>query len=127
MKVDSSNKNYRINTHIQQKILEITAKRNKIIATIKKEKVDTGHLYEIRNRIITLELQAVKISITLAKLILISLVLLDNNNLKELKTSKRKHVSFEAKPSSMNVDEIYETDEDELAKETEWILKKKPY
>lgn len=41
----------------------------------------------------------------------------------ELKASKSKHMSTEAKPSAMTVDQIFETYE--LANETEWILKQR--
>ncbi|XP_054082580.1 protein GVQW3-like [Zeugodacus cucurbitae] len=41
-----------------------------------------------------------------------------------LEVSKSKPVSTAPQPSNVSVDEVYETDNDELTKETEWILKK---
>uniref|UniRef100_A0A0A1XK28 DNA-directed RNA polymerase subunit beta n=1 Tax=Zeugodacus cucurbitae TaxID=28588 RepID=A0A0A1XK28_ZEUCU len=45
----------------------------------------------------------------------------------ELIATKSKPVSTAPKQSNVSVDEVYETDEDELATETEWILNKKRY
>lgn len=48
-----------------------------------------------------------------------------NKENEELKASKSKHLSTEAKPSAMTVDRVFETDEDKLAKETKWIKEAK--
>lgn len=85
--VDAHNSQIEINTKTQVRINELTDTINKLLKISKSAQIDTGHLYETlstRNRIIVMELQNLMLTITLAKINVVSPNFLDHADLESI-------------------------------------------
>jgi len=85
--IESMDRQIVINTRVQDQINKLTETVNVIISNEKTKQIDTGHLYETllaRNRILILELEALMLSVTLAKIEIVNPAILDSTDLKNL-------------------------------------------
>jgi hypothetical protein len=76
-----------INTRVQEKINKLTDTVNIIINNEKTKQIDTDHLYETllaRDRILILELEALILSVTLAKIEIVNPTILDSKDLENI-------------------------------------------
>lgn len=94
--INEQDRQININTAVQLQIRNLTQTVNKILAIGKKDKIDTGNLFDLllaRNRAIIADLDNIILSITLAKIGLLNPVILDGKEIDLLPTNEHFTIS----------------------------------